>query len=80
MNDSAQPLASVNPGDKLLTGTVGDYPDEVLLRRAVGMARRRDERGKHPRWVGVAYVFALGSTYAAQLCRRFGYDPEEMVR
>lgn len=62
-------------------GTVADIGDNELLRRAV-TAARRFHRGnaKHPRWVGVMDVFLLGSTYASQLCRRFGLDPDEMVR
>lgn len=61
---------------------VSQIPDEELLRRAVRGARRRDYRKgfKHQRWIAVSDVFCLGSTYSAQLCRRFGLDPEEMVK
>lgn len=64
-----------------LTGTVADLSDETLLRRAVATARDRDARKgqRHPRWVAVADTFALGSTYAHQLCRRFGFNPDEEV-
>jgi hypothetical protein len=31
----------------------------------------------HPK---VGDKFCLGSTYAMQLCRRYGYDPDERVR
>ena len=62
------------------TGTVADIPDEELLRRAVMNCRRHGVAGrKKLRWVWVHDRFALGSTYAAQLCRRFGLDPDEMV-
>lgn len=61
---------------------VSHIPDEVLLERAVHSARAWDRRRgeKHPRWVAVMDAFALGSTFAAQLCRRFGLDPDEMVK
>lgn len=62
-------------------GTVADIPDEELLRRAVMMARNPKAfvQGKQPRCIGVMHAFMLGSTYSAQLCRRFGLDPDEMV-
>lgn len=61
--------------------SVASIADDELLRRAVTNARSRRERrgGKQPRWVGVMDTFALGSTYARQLCRRFDLDPDEMV-
>lgn len=62
--------------------SVFDIPDDDLLRRAVANCRARDARKgqKHQRWVAVMSTFALGSTYAKQLCRRFGLDPDEMVK
>ena len=62
--------------------TVSGIPDEDLLRRAVRGARARDVRKgvKHPRWTAVMDAFALGSTFAYQLCRRFDLDPDEMVK
>lgn len=33
-----------------------------------------------PMWSAVAHVFAVGSTHAHGICRRFGYDPDEPVR
>ena len=56
--------------------------DEKLLERAVRNARSREHRKgeKHPRWVAVMDAFALGSTFATQLCARFGFDPDEMVK
>lgn len=62
------------------TGTVADIADSVLLSRAVHNARANHSTGYHPRWVGVMDNFQLGSTYAMQLCRRFGLDPDEKVR
>lgn len=60
------------------TSTPG-LSDEDLLRSAVRVARPTRGRGKQPRWVGVMDTFTLGSTYSYALCRRFGYDPDEMV-
>ena len=54
--------------------------DRELLRRAVSGARARGLRGWHNRWVAVMHAFQLGSTSAAELCRRFGLDPDERVR
>jgi len=64
------------------SNTVADIADEDLLRRAVANARARDLRkgAPHTRWAAVADVFALGSTYSAQLCGRFGFNPDEMVK
>lgn len=63
-------------------GSVADIADEELLRRAVGACRGRQYRrgANHPRWAAVADNFLLGSTYASQLCRRFGLDPNEQVK
>jgi hypothetical protein len=78
MHDNGEDAGPVPPA----IPSVRDIPDEKLLERAVHTARHRGYRKgtKHPRWAAVADAFALGSTYAAQLCRRFGLDPEEMVK
>ena len=62
--------------------TGASIPDEELLRRAVENARdRKAPRGyPHLRWVAVADAFLLGSTCTAQLCQRFGLDPDEKVK
>jgi len=61
--------------------SVESIPDKELLRRAVKGARARRRMGEaHYRWVAVMEAFALGSTYAMQLCRRFDLDPDEVVR
>lgn len=54
--------------------TVADIPDSVLLERAIGtiMYHRKSNR---PAWAEIKDVFGLGSTFSAQLCKRFGYDP-----
>lgn len=54
--------------------------DDELLRRAVGRARIRRGCGKHIRWSAVAETFCLGSTFSQRLCRRFGFDPDEMIQ
>ncbi len=61
--------------------TVADIPDDELVGRAVRAARSRD-KGNRPteRWVCVMHAFQLGSTFAHQLCRRFGLDPDERVK
>lgn len=56
--------------------SVNDIPDTELLRRALRFSRRGR---KEVRWSRVSDRFALGSTFAQQLCRRFGFDPHEMV-
>lgn len=59
---------------------VASIQDKELLERAVRGCRARHTVLKtHPRWVAVMEVFALGSTYSAELCRRFGLDPDEQV-
>lgn len=58
---------------------VNDIPDAQLLEWAVRNARSHHRRGRHQRWVAVMEVFGLGSTFAADLCRRYGLDPDEMV-
>lgn len=55
-------------------GSVNDIPDDELLRRAVRFAGKRG----HPKVAAVMDAFALGSTYAYQLCRRYGVDPDEV--
>lgn len=41
---------------------------------AGGRARKR-----RPKWAHVKDVFAVGSTSAAYLCRRFGFDPDDQT-
>jgi hypothetical protein len=58
-----------------------DLTAHTLLNRAVRGARdRRSRKGvKHLRWVAVMDLFALGSGYSKDLCRKFGLDPDEEV-
>lgn len=63
------------------TPDVNDIPDNELLGRVLRSLRRRGRsREKLPLWSIVADNFALGSGYAGQLCRRFGLDPDEIVK
>ena len=57
-----------------MSGTVAYIPDDELLRRAVRGVVSKRRSG--PAWAAISQTFALGSTYSAQLCRRFGIDPE----
>ena len=56
---------------------VSEIADAELLRRAVCTAK---PRRKGPRWTAVSELFCLGSTYSAQLCERFGINPDEQVK
>lgn len=61
-------------------GDVNDIPDNELVGRVVRGLRKRRGRVRQPLWVGVSDAFALGSTYAQQLCRKYGMDPDKQVR
>jgi hypothetical protein len=54
---------------------------ELLVRVIRGCARPAGKArvGVRPRWSVVADMTALGSTYASQLCRWAGTDPDEQV-
>ena len=54
-----------------------DYSDADLVRRAVRNARS-SKPGPVARWVAVKDTFALGSTYARDLCRLHNCDPDEI--
>jgi len=55
-------------------GSVSDITDDELLGRAVRSVEKRGSR----KVVAVMDMFGLGSTYAHQLCHRYGVDPDEM--
>jgi hypothetical protein len=62
-------------------GSVNDIPDGELLRRVVTNCRAAVPKSrKHYRWVAVMETFCLGSGYSMELCRRFGLDPDELVK
>ncbi len=54
--------------------------DEELLGRAVRQAQLPRDAAMGPRWRAVMDTFQLGSTYAKELCERFGVDPDETLR
>lgn len=56
--------------------TVAAIPDAELLLRVVRAVTRKRPRRQEFAWVAVKEAFGLGSTYAAQLCSRFGIDPD----
>ena len=56
--------------------SVADIPDAELLRRVVRTLTRPRRGRKEFAWAEIHERFGLGSTYAAQLCRRFGVDPD----
>lgn len=56
--------------------TVADIPDAELLGRVVRSITRKRPRRQEFAWVAVMEAFGLGSTYAAQLCTRYGIDPD----
>lgn len=63
-----------------MNNTVDDISDADLVNRAIMNARpRKYPNRKQPRWVAVMDTFALGSTYSHQLCRKYGFDPDDMV-
>ena len=64
-----------------MTQSVADIPDDELLRRViVGLQAAGKGTRKIPLWSVVASMTTLGSTYSAQLCVRFGLDPDRLVR
>lgn len=59
---------------------VSEIAHAELIRRVIETARRGKVRGWCPLWAKVSDRFLLGSTFARQLRRRFGFDPDEQVR
>jgi len=56
--------------------SVADIADSELLRRVVRSIARNRPRRKEFAWAAVSDAFGLGSTYSAQLLRRFDLDPD----
>lgn len=52
--------------------------DKRILWGVVANAGRRSNRCM-PRWAHVRNATALGSTKSAELCHRFGFDPDEEI-
>lgn len=61
--------------------SVANIPDEELIASVFRSLQSGSPRsGGRPMWVAVMDAFTLGSTYAHQLCERFGVDPDKLVR
>lgn len=60
--------------------SVCEIPKDELISRAIRSFRPVRKRGGVARWIKVMDLFSLGSTYAHELCRLHGCDPNEMVR
>jgi hypothetical protein len=58
---------------------VNDIPDNELLSRIVRNVRAQRGR-KQYRWAAIMDLTTLGSGYSMQLCRRFGIDPDEIIK
>ncbi|WP_346394610.1 hypothetical protein [Pseudomonas syringae] len=56
-----------------------EFTEDDLLRRAV-RAVGGSRRNTMPRWALVRDAFGCGSGVGTALCRRFGYDPEEILK
>lgn len=54
------------------------YEATELVERAIRNARPRHGVDA-PRWVAVKDAFGVGSSLAHELCRAYGYDPDEIV-
>ena len=54
------------------------YDAFELVERAIRNAKPRIGSDA-PRWVAVKYAFGVGSTLAHELCRAYGFDPDEIV-
>lgn len=54
------------------------YSEKELICRALRNARPRG-RASAPLWGAVEETFGVGSTVAVELCRAYGFDPDETV-
>jgi hypothetical protein len=72
----AELLRVAADGARMPERSVADIPDAELLRRVVRSVVRNRPRRKEFAWAAVSEAFGLGSTYSAQLCRRFGLDSD----
>ena len=74
MSDVAGKNLNDSPALDRRERSVADIPDADLLRRVVRHIAKR--RRREFAWAAVSDAFALGSTFSAQLCQRFGIDPD----
>lgn len=56
-----------------------EFSEDELIHRAVRAASGTHRRGTQ-RWIAMKDAFGCGSGVAHALCRRFGFDPDEMVK
>lgn len=55
----------------------GHWPDDdKLLKQVIRNVFPSSNRGKRPMWAYVMDRFAVGSSVAIALCRRYGFDPD----
>jgi ribosomal protein S13 len=57
--------------------TLANIPHRIIMSNARRIAARQYARD--PNWVLAMNVFGLGSTYAHELCRRAGINPDAKV-
>jgi hypothetical protein len=64
-------------------GSSVSYPNKVdMIVRAINQAcsnQRTTDDEPTPRWAVVKKLFCYGSTTSASICRRYGFDPDEMI-
>jgi|HubBroStandDraft_3_1064219.scaffolds.fasta_scaffold317405_2 hypothetical protein len=53
---------------------------QLIFRWLASMTLVKPEKGRWTRAAVVKDMFAVGSTSAGQICRRHGFDPDEMVK
>lgn len=72
-------LTAQHAESRVITLSGCEFSEHELLRTAVRMVTGTSRRGTQ-RWVAMKDAFCCGSGVAHALCRRFGYDPDEMVK
>lgn len=71
-------LTAQQAESRMITLSGCEFSEHELLRTAVRMVTGTSRRGTQ-RWVAMKDAFCCGSGVAHALCRRFGFDPDEMV-
>ena len=72
-------LTTQQTESRVITLSGCEFSEHELLRTAVRMVTGTNRRGTQ-RWVAMKDAFCCGSGVAHALCRRFGYDPDEIVK
>ena len=84
----ADPFAKTDPMRTDQDGREYNHDDreaklrpELLVQKAIQHLRKRKPRNGrgyvYPLWKRVADLFGHGSGYSAEICRRYGFDPDE---